>query len=334
MESIDQKYKILVNAANDIKFYLWPEDFAERLLAVKKDYPWMHEFIAHVERQGHVALVRSALSGQRARFYLKPISLTGLHGMGKSTVLISIMEALEIPFQVISMSGMADNMLFRGAPKGWSSARASLIVNHVAESGFMNPVLILDEIDKIPTGTHNGNALNSLLQMIEPSSACRLYDEYLSLSYDGSHITYLCTANQVDHIPDALRSRLQIIGAGQVEAGHVNSIVQSLVKKSMTNYLGLPTQAILKEDSGLRLNPEFVLDNNSEWVGWIQERLLNIASTKHPEYRRLSDVLINRNVRQAKKIVDSIIEFECTCKNMVDQHDTLSEDSVAKDKLH
>jgi hypothetical protein len=303
------------------------------LLDVKKDYPWIENVISHIERQGYMAYMRANISGDKARFHLKPAVLTGLHGMGKSTVLISILEALNIPFNVISMSGMADNMMFRGLPKGWGGAHASFIVERVAESGFMNPVFILDEIDKVPPGTHNGNALNSLLQMIEPSSAYCLYDEYLTMSYNGEHVTYLCTANNLNHIPDALRSRLQNIGIGAVRVEHVDAIIRSIVKKAMRDSLGVPLHAIVGGETGLRFDSRFVQHTDSSWISWMRDTLLSLASTDHPEHARLTDIVLNKNIRQARKMVDIIIEFECMHKSLPETKEDLNT-STSISRLH
>lgn len=165
------------------------------------EFPWMQSSIAYLEN--------SCLMAKRGNGILKfsPLLLLGASGVGKTSLARRFCELSDIPYIVLSAGGSADSMLIKGLHRGWTSAQAGSVVNCIKQYTVANPVIIIDEIDKASTNSANGSLIDSLIQMLEPSSASVWQDEYLQGRVDLSSVNFIMTANEITKLSGPLLSR-------------------------------------------------------------------------------------------------------------------------------
>ena len=144
---------------------------------------------------------------------LAPLVLVGAPGTGKSRFASRladlVAEAGGPPSAGVSMAGMVDNRTLGGTAKGWSTSGPSLPLSVMSRTGAANPILLLDELDKVGGGSVNGSAADTLLTMLEPSTAAAWLDEGTGLTLDLRLLTWMGTANDWSRIPALLRTRLR-----------------------------------------------------------------------------------------------------------------------------
>lgn len=173
---------------------------------LKCEYPNMVEIIDDLERSAELAISMQCFS---VRF--RPLLLLGPAGVGKSRFARRLGAALGVPSRLIPLAGMSDTMFLKGAARGWSSARAGAIVDFLLEAQVGNPLVCLDEIDKIGVGKHNGRVWEWLLTVLEAETASQVLDEFLMAPVNYSAINWIATANDVSELPDPLLSRFRIV---------------------------------------------------------------------------------------------------------------------------
>ena len=143
-------------------------------------------------------------------FSLRPFLLVGEPGIGKSYFARRICQVLGIPFRLISMPATADSS-FAGTSKQWNSARMSVPLQAVVQFEVANPLLILDEIDKISTGDVNGSPVASILPLLDRATSSYIQDICLETAVDLSRVCYIATANKTKAMHPALLDRFEIL---------------------------------------------------------------------------------------------------------------------------
>ena len=170
--------------------------------------------------------------GQQARRHsigltstlIEPVLIVGPPGLGKSRIARQICKVLNVHYRCISVAGMGDANIF-GVSRGWGTAAPSILTELVAEAGYANPVLIFDEIEKIPREDRNGNIHKKLLGVLEKSEACHFFEPFFAASVDASHIGWIFTANSLEGIPGPLRSRLKVLEMAVPRVEHLPAII-------------------------------------------------------------------------------------------------------------
>ncbi|WP_374330352.1 endopeptidase La [Soonwooa sp.] len=202
------------------------------------------------------------------------LCLSGPPGVGKTSLGKSIADALGRKYVRVSLGGLHDESEIRGHRKTYIGAMAGRILQYVKKSGTSNPVIILDEIDKLGKGMH-GDPSSAMLEVLDPEQNNSFYDNFLEMGYDLSKVMFIATANNLGDIQRPLLDRMELISiAGYTLEEKIEIAKRHLIKKQLSE-TGLEAKAFKLG------NPEIkhIIDAHTSESGvrTLEKRIASIA---------------------------------------------------------
>eukprot|EP00732_Lithocolla_globosa_P001897 Lithocolla_globosa_v1_NODE_1085_length_2885_cov_18.564311.p1 type:complete len:896 gc:universal NODE_1085_length_2885_cov_18.564311:83-2770(+) len=256
----------------------------------------------------------------------KIICLVGPPGVGKTSIGRSIGHTLQRPFHRFSVGGLTDVAEIKGHRRTYVGAMPGKIIQILKLAKKQNPVVLIDEVDKIARGGYQGDPSSALLEMLDPEQNANFLDHYLDCAVDLSRVLFVCTANVTDTIPPPLLDRMEVIRlSGYIAEEKVQIANKYLIptaekdtgisKSDYTIGQGVVDQLIrfYTPEAGVRNLQRFVEKIMRKVAFKVVKRMPRSPETTEGEEN--ADSSTETLIKEDKKGVDSMIEIESNTPN-------------------
>lgn len=219
-------------------------DVAAAESILDEDHYGLKKVKTRVIEQIAVMALRKKQSGSILLFVGPP-------GTGKTSVGQSIARALGRKYVRVSLGGVRDEADIRGHRRTYIGAMAGRIIDGIHKAGVSNPVMVLDEVDKL-SASYNGDPASALLEVLDPEQNSNFVDHYLNVPYDLSDVFFVCTANTTETIPAPLLNRMEVINFNGYTANDKLAIAKEHLLAASYEQNGVPEDALVIPDETLR----------------------------------------------------------------------------------
>lgn len=197
-------------------------DIAKQVLALEERFPNFASTVEYAVQQ--IAL--SSLTQDRG-FAMQPVLLTGPPGIGKTAFVQALADIIGVQFKSVDMASMTSGFVIGGSSYKWAEGSEGLVLNALRTGQYANPIVLLDEIDKVGKNMQH-DPLGPLYSLLEHVSSKAFVDEAVGVSIDASNVVWVATANNIDDIPKPILSRFMVVQVDKATGGDARKVVKSV----------------------------------------------------------------------------------------------------------
>lgn len=228
------------------------------------------------------------------------ICLVGPPGVGKTSIAKSLAEAIGRKYIKIALGGVNDESEIRGHRKTYIGAMPGRIISAIKQVKVNNPLILLDEIDKLSKDYH-GDPSAALLEALDPEQNCEFYDRYIEVPFDLSKVFFIATANDKDEIPEPLYDRMEVIELGSYTHEEKFNIARDYLIPKQLKRNGLSKKTFAIDDDSIKV----VIEKYTKEAG-VRELERNIASLMRKSAKKIvegSEKSLKVDLQMVKKLL-------------------------------
>ncbi|CAN6469082.1 unnamed protein product [Victoria cruziana] len=230
----------------------------------------------------------------------KIVCLSGPPGVGKTSIGRSIARALNRKFYRFSVGGLADVAEIKGHRRTYVGAMPGKMVQCLKSVGTANPLVLIDEIDKLGRG-HAGDPASALLELLDPEQNANFLDHYLDVPIDLSKVLFVCTANVIEMIPNPLLDRMEVIALAGYITDEKMHIARDYLEKQTREACGMKPEQVEVTDAALLA----LIENYCREAG-----VRNLQKHIEKIYRKIALQLVRQGVSNESSPVATIQEAQ------------------------
>ena len=271
-----------------------PIDESERIL--EEDHYGLAKVKKRILQQIAVMSLKGSQSGSIILF-------VGAPGTGKTSIGRSIARALNREYVRVSLGGARDEADIRGHRRTYIGAMPGRIIDGIQKCGVSNPVMVLDEVDKLGI-SYNGDPASALLEVLDPEQNNTFTDHYLNVPYDLSDVLFICTANSLETIPEPLLNRMEVIQfQGYTQSEKEEIALRHLLPKAM-EAVGIDGERLQVDEEAIALT---ISDYTREaGVRGLKKRMDMLCRTAAVELVRDPEQTIHVTVENLRDYLDDV----------------------------
>ncbi|KAJ0013471.1 hypothetical protein Pint_19610 [Pistacia integerrima] len=239
----------------------------------------------------------------------KIICLSGPPGVGKTSIGRSIARALNRKFFRFSVGGLADVAEIKGHRRTYIGAMPGKMVQCLKNVGTANPLVLIDEIDKLGRG-HAGDPASALLELLDPEQNANFLDHYLDVPIDLSKVLFVCTANVVENIPNPLLDRMEVIAIAGYITDEKMHIARDYLEKTTREACGIKPEQVEVTDAALL----GLIENYCREAG-----VRNLQKQIEKIYRKIALKLVRQGAFSESAVAGEVVETDNAKAESVDE---------------